>query len=330
MASFWWIWPLVALGFFLLYLRERTAKKAIQKDLAYINKKMKEFTDERRPLTQQKLLVVTGEPGLRELLYAINSLLDRARQSASDYAQTERAMRRMLSNVSHDLKTPLTVIMGYAEVLDSNVDLPRAEQQRMLTQVYKKTTLVQELIHAFFDLSKLEADDYNLPLSVVDASEVCRQGILVYFDLLSEKGIEVDIHLPEEPAWIYANEEALSRILDNLLSNAIRYGADGKYLGLTLKRVKDEYQIDVIDHGRGIEKVDQVKVFERMYTMDGARNRRIEGSGLGLTIAKRLTERLGGGISLVSIPTQRTCFTVTFPKSEFGASQNETDKLRNK
>lgn len=240
-------------------------------------------------------------------------------------------MRRMLSNVSHDLKTPLTVIMGYAEVLDKNSDLSEVERRRMLGKVYKKTIQVQELINAFFDLSKLESDDYDIPFSVVDVCEVCRQRILVYFDLLSEQNIKVVIRLPEEPVWVYTNEEALSRILDNLLSNAIRYGVDGGYLGLSLTPVKEEVRIDVIDRGRGIAEEDQERIFERMYTMDDSRNRSIQGSGLGLAITKRLTERLGGRISLVSTPSERTCFTVTLPKSEFELYQrDETDNLRNK
>ncbi|GGB54419.1 sensor histidine kinase [Virgibacillus dakarensis] len=331
MAMFWWIWLITAVGFFLLYLRERASRRAIRNDLAYINRKMVEFTDDTKPLTQESLLVVTNEPELRELLRVVNAIVDRARQSASDYVRMEREMRRMLSNVSHDLKTPLTVIMGYAEVLDRNFDLSEDERRRMLSQVYKKTTQVQELINAFFDLSKLESDEYDIPFSMVDACEVCRQRILVYFDLLSERDIKVDIRVPEEAVLVYANEEALSRILDNLLSNAIRYGSDGGYLGLSLISDKEKVQINVIDRGRGIEKVDQARVFERMYTMDDSRNRNIQGSGLGLAIAKRLTERLGGRIDLASIPNQRTCFTVTLPKSEFGSSQKgETDELRNK
>lgn len=323
MEMLWWTWPILTVGFFLLYLRERALRRVIRNDLAYINKKMEEFKDHNQPLTQESLLVVTGDPQLQELLRVVNALLDRARQSAADYARMERAMRRMLSNVSHDLKTPLTVIMGYAEVLDRNSDLSEDERRRMLSQVYKKTIQVQELINAFFDLSKLESDDYDIPLSIVDVCEVCRQRILVYFDLLSERDIKVDLRLPEEPIWVYANEEALSRILDNLLSNAIRYGSDGGYLGLSLTPVKEEVRIDVIDRGRGIREADQTRIFERMYTVDDSRNRSIQGSGLGLAITKRLIERLGGRISLVSIPNQRTCFTVTLPKSEFSSSQKK-------
>ncbi|MFD1407788.1 sensor histidine kinase [Kroppenstedtia eburnea] len=321
MAEFWWVWLMAAVGFFLLYLRERASKQSVRRDLAYINKKMGEFTDESKPLTQERLLVMTTDPELRELLRALNALLDRACQSASDYVQMERAMRKMLANVSHDLKTPLTVIMGYAEVLDRNVELSQDERQRMIRQLYKKTIHVHELITAFFDLSRLEADDYDITFSVIDASEVCRQRILTYFDLLSEQDMEVDIRLPEEPAWVYANEEALTRILDNLLSNALRYGSDGGYLGLSLTRVQEDFQIDVIDRGRGIARADQARVFDRMYTMDDSRNRSVQGSGLGLAITKRLTEQIGGRIHLDSIPGQRTCFSVTLPVSKYTSVQ---------
>lgn len=321
MVGFGWMGLIVAIGFFLLYLRERASKRSLRRDLDYINRKMEKFTDKSQPLTQERLLVMTTEPELRQLLRSLNDLLDRACQSASDYVQMERAMRKMLANVSHDLKTPLTVIMGYAEVLDRNVELSQEERQRMIRQLYHKTIQVQELVIAFFDLSRLEAGDYDITFSVIDASEVCRQRILTYFDLLSEQDMEVDIRLPEEPAWVYANEEVLTRILDNLLSNALRYGSDGGYLGLSLTRIQGNFQIDVIDRVRGIPRGDQARVFDRMYTMDDSRNRSVQGSGLGLAITKRLTEQIGGRIHLDSILGQRTCFSVTLPVSKHPSAQ---------
>ncbi|MNM01073.1 Alkaline phosphatase synthesis sensor protein PhoR [compost metagenome] len=315
MAGLWWLWLLVTAALLLLWVRERLSGLRTRKELAYINGKLNAWTAPGQPLGQERLLAVTADPELRELLRSVNALVDRARQSAADYARTEQAMRRMLSNVSHDLKTPLTVIMGYAEVLDRSPELSQEERQRMLGQVYRKTVEVHERINAFFDLSRLEADDYDLPLSRVDACEVCRRQILAYFDLLNEQGARVEINLPEEPAWMYANEEALSRILDNLLSNAVRYGLDGGYLGLSLIRDDSRITIEVADRGRGIAHADQALVFERMYTVDDSRSRSIQGSGLGLAIAKRLTERLGGSISVDSEPGRYTCFRLQFPSS---------------
>jgi signal transduction histidine kinase len=326
MGVLWWIWLIPLIGIIGLYLRSHMKYRAVRRELAYINMKLEEFTDIRVPLTHENLLAVTGEPELRRLLQAINALLDRARQSASDYTRTEREMRMMLSNVSHDLKTPLTVIMGYAEMLDRNPELSQDERQHMFNQVHQKTIEVHDLIHSFFDLTKLEADDFDLPLSMINVCEVCRKRILTYFDLLAEREFQVDIHLPEEPVWVYANEEALSRIMDNLLSNAVRYGADGRFLGLTLTTTEGNVKIEVIDRGRGIAKVEQSRVFERMYTMEDSRNRNMQGSGLGLAIAKKLTERLGGRIDLDSVPGIRTCFTVTLQLPLSAAPTN----LRNK
>lgn len=316
MLGYGWLLLLPIVLLAILYLNQRRTNLALRKELAYINRKLIPFTDPKHPLTQERILTVTPLPELRELLRAINDLLDRAGQSAADYAGMERAMRMMLSNVSHDLKTPLTVIMGYAEMLSQQTDLSEDERRRMLGELYKKTAQVHELINTFFDLARLESGDLDLPLSVIDAGEIGRQRILAYFDLLSEQGFQVDIDLPEHPVWVYANEEALSRILDNLLSNAMRYGAEGRYLGLTLQASENQVSLQVIDRGRGISRTEQARVFDRMYTMEDSRNRNMQGSGLGLTIAKRLAERLNGTLELESTPGVRTCFTLTLPRSK--------------
>ncbi len=317
MGDLWWILLLPTFVLLGLYIGEKLRVRKLRRDLAYMNGKLTELAAKGSEIGRERLLVVAGEPELRELLQGLNLLLERAAQSSSDYVRTEQAMRRMLANVSHDLKTPLTVVMGYAEVLDRSPDFTEEERRAMLSQIYRKTVEVHERINAFFDLSKLESGDYDLPMSPVDAAELCRQRILGYFDLLADRGVEVDIRLPEQPVWIYANAEALDRILDNLLSNAISYGADGGYLGLHLKRADTVVTIDVIDRGRGIPASEQLRVFERMYTMEDSRNRGFQGSGLGLAIVKRLTERLGGTVSLTSEPGVRTVFSLTFPLSSY-------------
>ncbi|MDO7906271.1 sensor histidine kinase [Paenibacillus sp. JX-17] len=317
MSLLWWLMLLVVLIILVLYLREHTSHRALRRDLTYINQKMTTLNGPGLTLTRERVQIVTGVQELRELLQGLNTLLDHARQSSADYIRTEQAMRRMLANVSHDLKTPLTVIMGYTEFLTGPISLSPEEQQRMLGQVHRKALELHELIHAFFDLSRLEADDYDLPLTPLDACEVCRHRILAYYDLLAEQGFEVQIAVPEHPVWVYANEEALSRILDNLLSNAVRYGADGRYLGLSLTCLEQNVHIQVADRGAGIARSEQARVFERMYTMEDSRNRRVQGSGLGLTIAQRLTERMNGKLSLDSEPGAGARFTLTLPASTY-------------
>ena len=113
---------------------------------------------------------------------------------------------------------------------------------------------------------------------------------------------------------MWGNEDAIHRIFMNLISNAIRYGSHGKYIGLTLRENKKNAFIDVIDHGAGIKKEFAQNVFTRLYTMEDSRSRNMQGSGLGLTIAKGLARQLGGDLYLDSEPYERTIFTVELKK----------------
>lgn len=322
------IWLAVGLCILLviLYGYELWRKRTLQSQLVYLQRKLDEIVSQPATPSTEKVLLVTGQSELRGLLRVVNDLLERARKSAADYAETEQAMRKMLSNVSHDLKTPLTVVLGYAEMLERSPDVSAEERQRLLGQIHRKTQEVLALMNAFFDLAKLEADDSGLPLFVLDAAELCRQRVLAYYDLLASEGYEVDIDLPGEPVWVYANEEALTRIVDNLLSNAVRYGAVGGYLGLSAKRSGSSVLIEVADRGPGIPLSEQPRVFERLYTLEDSRNRNVQGSGLGLTITKRLVERLGGSISLRSVPNVRTSFIVKLRWAEGASNRQEGSK----
>ena len=110
--------------------------------------------------------------------------------------------------------------------------------------------------------------------------------------------------------YVRGDKESIGRIVNNLLSNAIRYGGDGKYLGFFLEEEKDFIRIDVVDKGKGIEKQFASNVFDRLYTMEDSRNRNIQGNGLGLTIARNLARQMGGDVVLDSQPGIRTVFAV--------------------
>ncbi|MFD0588991.1 sensor histidine kinase [Paenibacillus sp. GCM10027627] len=305
----WLAFGLILL-FAAIYIRERLAHRETLKHMHYIRAKLDELAALSAP-SGERVKVVTGQSEVRELARAANEWVDLAGKSAADYEATKQAMRKMLSNVSHDLKTPLTVILGYAEILENSSDMTEEERLRLLGQIHKKALEVLDLMNAFFDLSKLEADDAEMPLAMLDAGELARRRILEYYDLLAAGGCEVDIDIPDLPFPIYANEEALSRILDNLLSNAIRYGTSGRYLGLTVRKQESSILFEVVDRGPGIPYSEQSFVFERLYTLEDSRNRKVQGSGLGLTIAKRLAEKLGGTLELHSVPHVRTCFTLS-------------------
>ena len=278
-------------------------RRGIQKQLKEISQKLEKIQDTD---SDENIMMFTDEQALMELLVQINRLLENQRKMKVDYRRSQISAKKMLSNISHDIKTPMTVILGYLEIMRINGD----KEDEMLLKVEQKAKRVMELINQFFTLAKLEAGDMELEISRINICEVCRENILDFYELLKQKEFQVEVKIPEEAVFIMGNKEALHRILYNLISNVIRYGLDGRYLGLVLRSVKNDVYIDVIDKGKGIEKEFAGNVFERLFTMEDSRNRRIQGNGLGLTIAQTLAQQLGGEIVLASEPNVKTTFTV--------------------
>lgn len=291
----------------------RKSRKA-SNDLKYIHNKLSRIMTEG---SHERLLVFSTDVELRNVLIDLNRLLDINHKASIELVKLEKSMRNMLANISHDLKTPLTVVLGYIETIQQDEHMPAEERERMLKTIHQKAYEVIHLMEKFFDLAKLESGDREITLSRIEAGEACRRNILSFYNILNAKGSQVEIEIPDEPVYFMGNAEALERILNNLLSNAITYGDAGGILGLKLYSDENTVYIDIWDRGKGISEVHQDKVFERLYTLEDSRNRAYQGSGLGLTITKRLTEQMNGTISLVSQPYVKTVFTLSFRKLRF-------------
>lgn len=280
--------------------------RGIQAKIRRINKKLEEILETG---SDEKVMVFTDNPVLMELGGQINRLLIDRQKIRADFKKEEISSKKMLANISHDIKTPLTVILGYLEIMRLN----HADNE-MLKKVETKANQVMNLINQFFTLAKLESGDTNINLGKVNINEICRENVLEFYDILLQKDFDVDLFIPETAIFVRGEKEALQRILYNLLSNVIRYGSDGKYLGVFLRQDKGNVYIDVVDKGKGIEQEFALNVFDRLYTMEDSRNREIQGNGLGLTIAKNLAKQLEGDIFLNSIPNVKTTFTVSLKK----------------
>lgn len=306
-------------------------EKKVQGEMRELHQQLKSILDEG---SNERVMVFTDNKELKELAAQINRLLDVKAKTEAEFRRSEIASRKMLSNISHDLKTPLTVIRGYLEIMRTRgetaletqagavqqADLKKtaeSEQQadlQMLRKAEQKAKALMELIDSFFSLAKLEAGDTQLTLSRLDICEVCREGVLDFYEMLTKAAFRVEVRLPEEPVYVQGNQEALQRILSNLISNVIRYGAEGNYLGLFLRADERSVYIDVVDRGKGIDGAFAENVFERLFTMEDSRSRSVQGNGLGLTIAKKLAEQMGGDLTLESEPHVRTVFTVTLKR----------------
>lgn len=282
----------------------------IQTKLRKISAKLKKITDTD---SDERIMVFTENKELMELAAQINRLLENHVKIKADYRRSEIASKKMLSNISHDIKTPMTVILGYLEIMRIN----GRGTDDMLSKTEQKAKSVMELINQFFTLAKLESGDMNIELSRIDICEICRESILDFYEILTSTHFEVDIDIPKTSVYVQGNKEAIQRILSNLISNVIRYGNDGKYLGIFLRADEKTAYVDVVDKGNGIDKSFADSVFDRLFTMEDSRNRQIQGNGLGLTIAKNLALQLGGTITLDSIPHIKTTFTVKLKKISY-------------
>lgn len=291
----------------LVILYQRFAfHRGIQAELKLISQKLKEIAETG---SDEKIMVFTENKILMELNGEINRLLLKQQKIKAEFKQEEMASKKMLANISHDIKTPLTVILGYLE----NIRLEHNDD-KMLEKVELKAKEVMNLINQFFTLAKLEAGDANIEISKININEICKESILDFYGILHQKDFTVEASIPENAIFVQGERDALKRILYNLLSNVIRYGSQGKYLGVSLHQDKNNVYIDVTDRGKGIPPEFSSNVFDRLYTMEDSRNREIQGNGLGLTIAKNLAGQLGGDIFLESKPYVKTVFTVKLKK----------------
>ncbi|WP_136603758.1 sensor histidine kinase [Paenibacillus dokdonensis] len=303
---------LVLIGMLLLLnILQWVYRKKRANQLSYMIDKLASIMDSS---PQEQLLLFTEDREYRRLLNAINRLLSQNRQSIADFARTENAMRRMLANISHDLKTPLTVVLGYIETLNRQPDLSSPERERLLNKVHMKAIEIVELINRFFDLAKLESGDKEIPLTRIHINEMARNSMLMFYDMIESEGLQAVIDIPDTPLYAWANEEALSRALNNVLSNAVRYGALGRVIGMNVRSNDDRVLIEIWDKGKGIHEQEQALIFERMYTLEDSRNKSFQGSGLGLTITKRLVELMSGEIRVTSKPHEQTVFTISLKR----------------
>ena len=288
---------------------QRSKNLSVSRDIEYIQAKLEGIIESG---SDERIKLFTSNKEIKKFVVTVNNLLDSNSENATKYNKTKISMKKMLSNISHDLKTPLTIILGYVEILQL-----RGVERTMTDKIYVKATEILELINKFFDLAKLESGDKKIEISKVDICEICRTTILNFYDKLQSMEMEILIDIPEKELFVLGNEDAIVRILNNLISNSIRYGSFGKYLALVIDEGEEDIIISIIDRGKGIDEKYKDEVFERIFTLEDSRSRTYQGSGLGLTITKNLVQALGGKINLTSIPYKKTVFSFTLSRLNY-------------
>ncbi|MEB9458389.1 HAMP domain-containing sensor histidine kinase [Bacillus anthracis] len=262
----------------------------------------------------QTRLFTSNDQSFHNIVFSINELIAELEKVRIKAKRSEESRKQLLSSISHDIRTPLTSIIGYIDALKDGVATSEIEKQEYLKILYMKSNNLKHLVDEIFNMAKLDANEFPLKEEKLDFSEVTREVLIDFLPEISKHNIKLQVLMPESTCPIIADHLSLMRIIGNLMKNAIYYGKDGKTIGVELLETDAAYELLILDKGPGIPKHDLQNVFERMYRSEQSRNSSFGGSGLGLSISKALAERNGGHIWVESIPWERTTFGFSIPK----------------
>jgi signal transduction histidine kinase len=232
----------------------------------------------------------------------------------------ETVRRDFVANVSHELKTPLTAVRGFAETL-LDEDIP-AEQRRSFAQTIRDNAdRMQRIVDDLLDLSRIESGGWHPRAQRMDIAVVVREVFATVHDSASGRGLQLVAEIPPGASVVYADPTALRQVIGNLVENAVRYTTTGS-VTVRSRLGSGGVWIDVRDTGIGIPAEHLPRIFERFYRVDAGRSRELGGTGLGLAIVRHLVDAHGGRVEAASLPGRGTTISVLFP-SAGGPSANE-------
>ncbi len=240
--------------------------------------------------------------------------LERANQ---ELRELDRAKDSFLTNVSHELRTPLSTIQGYIEMLEDGGIGPLSEEQSGAIKVMRRNAeRLGSLIEEMIDFGRMQVRGIDLAVSVIDAAELVREAVRSAAPQASAKGLKITSEPAQERIAAWGDRKRLGQVLGILMSNAVKFTPTGGSVTAGVDVREDGcLAIWVRDTGIGIDVEHQERVFDKFYQVDSALDRRYEGAGIGLSIARRIVEAHGGRILLESVPGEGSCFTVELPRA---------------
>ncbi len=250
---------------------------------------------------------------LNELTLRINGIIEKFQVVNKENIYHEESQKRMISNISHDLRTPLTSMLGYMELIFERDNLDQTKKKEYLKIIYDKGNFLYDLMEEFFQVSKLDSNDINLNFKNINLSEIIRQNIISFFSEIQKLNIEPEINIGEKDIYLLCDEKIMNRILNNLINNSLKHGTGASKIGINLSSDSMYVYIEVWDNGSGIAADDINHIFDRLYTAEKSRSAAMKSSGLGLTIVKKLVESLEGSIVVKSTPFKKTSFLIKLP-----------------
>lgn len=256
----------------------------------------------------------TRDYRIKLLCNLLNKNMDTFQQSIEKRENLDIERKHLISNISHDLRTPLTSIIGYIELIQTNDYINPKERDDYLSIIDKKAKALSHSLDSFFELAKIEEQDFSINNSEINIIKVIEDVLISNYNQLNKANLTLSFNYPTENLYVIGNEHAAERIIQNIIENAIKYGNDGQFVGIDIYPNDKYIQIDIWDKGKGIPEEELPNIFHRMYRGEKIRNMSSNGSGLGLTIAKQLVRKLGGKVKVTSIPYSKTTFSIYLRK----------------
>ena len=256
----------------------------------------------------RRILSATNEL-VAPLAYEINEIVVAYESRLSIVRQTEETNRQLMTSLSHDVRTPLTTLIGYLDAAHKGI-VTGKDRDDYIETARRKAHDLKEYIDVLFDWFKLNSNEFAMDINIVEAAELTRNILIDWIPIFEDKQIDYNIDIPEQPFRVKLDTDGYMRILNNLIQNVISHSHADK-IEIILSKQEKNMQIRLADNGIGIEKEDLKHIFERLYKCDKGRSEK--GSGLGLSIAHQLVEKMNGTITANSIQGKGTEFTLLFP-----------------
>lgn len=276
----------------------------LKRQLRDITSQLNELTNEK---TEKKITVMLFDNDLSKLAAAINRNLDLQKKLRIDVRCNDLQLKDSIANLSHDLRTPLTSILGYLQ-LSQNIECLPEKREEYLKTVNDKAYVLESMINSLYELSVLDVKEMPLKKEKLDLNLLLSDILAGQYELFQKLEIVLDVNLPDQPVWIIGNQLACTRIIQNLLSNSTRYAKGNA--AISLSKSSSYAFLSICNPAPNLMEEDIKHLFERFYTADKSRSS--SGTGLGLYIVKTLLEKMDGRICDVSLSNQILCIKIRF------------------
>lgn len=243
------------------------------------------------------------------IAWQINEIVRSYENRLSACRRTEETNKQLMTSLSHDVRTPLTTLIGYLDAVHRGI-VTGEEREDYLKTARKKAYDLKEYIDALFDWFKLGSDDFSMNISVAELTELTRNILIDWIPIFEDRQLEYKVEIPEMPFRVKIDPDGYLRIVNNLVQNVLAHSQADR-IEIALSGREGEADLCIRDNGVGIQEEDIKHIFDRLYKCDKGRSQK--GSGLGLAIVRQLVEKMGGKIHAESTPGEGTVFTVNFP-----------------